>query len=481
MRADRRDARRRAAPRITETGPSRDHTERILRRSRVPFERDGLTMTVSQVDELELDEIVVPGDPSSAAFIVAAACLVPGSRVVVSRRRAQLDPHRLLPDRPADGRGDPGRPRGAGHRRRPTSRWATSTWRYGPLEGTAVEPDEVPLAIDELTLVALLGAFAEGETVVRGGRASCASRSPTGSPAWSRACAALGADIEDTGDGFVVRGDGEPLRGRGPRRARRPPPGHARRRRRPGLDARAWRSWGWRRRRSPIRASRRTWRRCSAGCLGHASLRAMVVAIDGPAGRARARSRARRRERSASPTSTRAPCTARWPWPLLEDGGAASERARELEIELGERVVANGRDVTEAIRTPEVSEAASRIAADEKVRAALVEKQRALLARGDWVAEGRDIGTVVAPDAAVKVFLTAERGRARAAPRRGARRGPRRPSCATRRCATRRTRSREHSPLRAAPTTPWSSTPPACPSSRWWSGSQPWSTTSRSP
>jgi CMP/dCMP kinase len=102
---------------------------------------------------------------------------------------------------------------------------------------------------------------------------------------------------------------------------------------------------------------------------------------------------------------------------LLRDGGAASDRARELDIELGERVIANGEDVTEAIRAPEVSEAASRIATNPKVREALVEKQRALLARGDWVAEGRDIGTVVAPNAAVKVFLTAspeERARRRA-------------------------------------------------------------------
>src|SRR5215207_1991759 len=102
---------------------------------------------------------------------------------------------------------------------------------------------------------------------------------------------------------------------------------------------------------------------------------------------------------------------------LLEDGGAASERAEQLDIDLGDRVIAGGVDVTEAIRTPDVSEAASRIATNEKVRAALVEKQRALLASGDWVAEGRDIGTVVAPDSAVKVFLTAspeERARRRA-------------------------------------------------------------------
>jgi cytidylate kinase len=67
-------------------------------------------------------------------------------------------------------------------------------------------------------------------------------------------------------------------------------------------------------------------------------------------------------------------------------------------------------DVTRAIRTQEVSEAASRVAADPAVREVLVEKQRALLSKGDWVAEGRDIGTVVARDAPLKVFLTADPG-----------------------------------------------------------------------
>ncbi|HEX2161852.1 MAG TPA: (d)CMP kinase, partial [Thermoleophilaceae bacterium] len=101
----------------------------------------------------------------------------------------------------------------------------------------------------------------------------------------------------------------------------------------------------------------------------------------------------------------------------LEEGGAASDQARRLQISLGDRVIANGRDVTEAIREPRVSEAASKVATNQAVRAALVEKQRELLAEGDWVAEGRDIGTVVVPDAAVKVFLVAdpeERARRRA-------------------------------------------------------------------
>jgi CMP/dCMP kinase len=103
---------------------------------------------------------------------------------------------------------------------------------------------------------------------------------------------------------------------------------------------------------------------------------------------------------------------------VLEQDAPASQIAEQLDIELADRVVANGRDVTEAIRIPEVSEAASKVAANPAVRTALVAKQRALLSKGDWVAEGRDIGTVVTPDAAVKVFLTAdpeERARRRAA------------------------------------------------------------------
>jgi cytidylate kinase len=74
----------------------------------------------------------------------------------------------------------------------------------------------------------------------------------------------------------------------------------------------------------------------------------------------------------------------------------------------GHRVLLDGVDVSEAIRTPEAAQAASRVAVDPAVRAAMVARQRELIATGDWVAEGRDIGTVVAPDAEVKIWLTAD-------------------------------------------------------------------------
>jgi cytidylate kinase len=104
--------------------------------------------------------------------------------------------------------------------------------------------------------------------------------------------------------------------------------------------------------------------------------------------------------------------------PPAELAGAVRIEMRLPSPSAAPRVLLDGRDVTEAIRAPEVSEAASRIAADPDVRRALVAKQRALLAAGDWVAEGRDVGTVVAPQAELKIFLTAEaleRARRRAA------------------------------------------------------------------
>jgi 3-phosphoshikimate 1-carboxyvinyltransferase len=196
---------------LTESSQSRDHTERILRRCRVPFERDGLRMTVHQVDELELDEITVPGDPSSAAFVVAAACLVPGSRVVIEDVGLNWTRTGLLQIAERMGAvilGDLEEP-GTVADEEPVGELDVA---YSPLEGTEVGGDEVPLAIDELTLVALMGAFASGETVVSGAgelRHKESDRIET----VVEALQALGADIEETDDGFVVRGDGTPLSG----------------------------------------------------------------------------------------------------------------------------------------------------------------------------------------------------------------------------------------------------------------------------
>jgi CMP/dCMP kinase len=177
----------------------------------------------------------------------------------------------------------------------------------------------------------------------------------------------------------------------------------------------------------------------------------MIVAVDGPAG--------------AGKSTVARGVAAALGFTYLDSGAmyrcvglAALERPDEapaeiaagLDVALGERVRLDGRDVTEAIRAPEVSEAASRVAADPEVREALVRKQRALMAGGDWVAEGRDIGTVVAPDAELKVFLTAspqERARRRA----GELGADESTVLADQALRDQRDRMREHSPLAAAP------------------------------
>jgi cytidylate kinase len=144
----------------------------------------------------------------------------------------------------------------------------------------------------------------------------------------------------------------------------------------------------------------------------------MVIAIDGPAGAGKstvARAAAERLGFTYLDTGAMYRAVA---CRAAADGGDPAEVARSARLELGERVRLDGEDVTERIREPWVSEAASRVSSDPAVREALVEQQRRILSEGDWVAEGRDIGTVVAPGAAVKVFLTAdpqERARRRAA------------------------------------------------------------------
>jgi cytidylate kinase len=135
----------------------------------------------------------------------------------------------------------------------------------------------------------------------------------------------------------------------------------------------------------------------------------MVIAIDGPAGAGKstvARAVAVALGFTYLDTGAMYRCVA---LASLHQDLPAGELASRIEITLGERVELDGEDVTAAIRTPEVSDRASQVAADPAVRQALVEQQRGLMSGGgDWVAEGRDIGTVVMPGAELKIFLTAD-------------------------------------------------------------------------
>jgi cytidylate kinase len=177
----------------------------------------------------------------------------------------------------------------------------------------------------------------------------------------------------------------------------------------------------------------------------------MLVAIDGPAGAGKstvARALARRLGARYLDSGAMYRCVA--VLSLRDPGADVAELAAAAPIDLEDGLVLlDGEDVSDAIRSPEVSKKASEVAAEPAVRAALVRKQRALLAQGDWVAEGRDIGTVVAPGAELKVYLDAdpaERARRRAAESGGGEAGVLKEM----RARDERDRSRDASPLREA-------------------------------
>jgi CMP/dCMP kinase len=147
----------------------------------------------------------------------------------------------------------------------------------------------------------------------------------------------------------------------------------------------------------------------------------VIVAIDGPAGAGKstvAREVARRLGAAYLDTGAMYRALA---WLAAQrgvapsDGDALAALARRHPVEIeptddGDRVRVAGRDVTLEIRSPEVAAEVSEVSAHPGVRREMVAAQRALLSRGDWVSDGRDVGTVVCPGADLKVFLTASPG-----------------------------------------------------------------------
>jgi 3-phosphoshikimate 1-carboxyvinyltransferase len=196
---------------VIEPAPSRDHTERMLAGAGVAVSREGSRVRVTSTDELGTPSLTIPGDLSSAAFMIAAGVLVAGSRVVVRdvgvnwtrtgflRVLERMGAIVLGELEPLPGPGD--RTVAFGE---PICDLDVAA---GPLQGTTVEPNEVPLAIDELPLVALLGCFAEGQTVVRGAQELRVKESDRIAGV-VEGLRGLGAEIEATDDGFAVTGTG---------------------------------------------------------------------------------------------------------------------------------------------------------------------------------------------------------------------------------------------------------------------------------
>jgi 3-phosphoshikimate 1-carboxyvinyltransferase len=196
--------------RIVEPLPTRDHSERMLaaagakvRREEVAGARGGGTVVIEPAERLEIDRIVVPADLSSAAFAIVAGLLVGGSEVSI--RDVGLNPTRtglltILERMGAEieitaGGEEGGEPIG------------NLRVRASDLHATEVGGAEVPLAIDELPLVALAACFAEGTTTIRDA-AELRRKESDRIATVSAALNALGGRVEATEDGMVVTGTG---------------------------------------------------------------------------------------------------------------------------------------------------------------------------------------------------------------------------------------------------------------------------------
>ena len=189
--------------RVSEPAPTRDHTERMLAAAGAAVTREPGAVAVRPAERLEPGTIVVPGDLSSAAFLIAAALIVPKSRVALEgvgvnpTRTGFLHIARRMGaaievEAEDTGSGEPA---------------AIVRALHSELRGTTVGADEVALAIDELPLVALLGCFAEGETVITGAEELRRKESDRIATV-AAALTALGGVVEAHPDGLVVHGGG---------------------------------------------------------------------------------------------------------------------------------------------------------------------------------------------------------------------------------------------------------------------------------
>jgi 3-phosphoshikimate 1-carboxyvinyltransferase len=189
--------------RVVEPAPSRDHTERMLEAAGASVARDGNGVMIQPAERLEPGELLVPADISSAAFFLTAAVLVSGSEVELES--VGVNPTRIGLLTILERMGveiERGRDTESGG-----EQVATLRVRSAPLQATEVGGAEIPLAIDELPLVALAACFSEGTTVIRDAeelRRKESDRIET----VTAALRALGGKVEPTEDGMVIEGTG---------------------------------------------------------------------------------------------------------------------------------------------------------------------------------------------------------------------------------------------------------------------------------
>lgn len=193
---------------VREPAPSRDHTERMLAALGARVHSNDHVAVLESVERIEPLDFDVPGDPSSAAFLVALALLADDGDI--SLHDVALNDRRTGFLRVARRMGGDV----TWEKEKETVGEPVGTIRVRPsaLRGTVVEGAEIPALIDELVLVGCMGARADGETIVRGAQELRVKESDRLATV-VRNLQALGVEADETHDGFVVRGSGRPLRG----------------------------------------------------------------------------------------------------------------------------------------------------------------------------------------------------------------------------------------------------------------------------
>ncbi|MEO8443701.1 MAG: 3-phosphoshikimate 1-carboxyvinyltransferase [Gammaproteobacteria bacterium] len=191
---------------VTEPAVTRDHTERMLSRMSCPVIRSGSSVTVRGGTPLAGCSIAVPGDLSSAAFMVLAGCLAPAGELVIER--VGLNPTRtgilrILALMGADLRIEPAEDDGG----EPVGRLIV---RPSRLTGVKIPPELVPLAIDEFPVIFVAAALASGETVISGAE-ELRHKESDRIRVMADGLRALGAQVEEMPDGARIRGG--PLQG----------------------------------------------------------------------------------------------------------------------------------------------------------------------------------------------------------------------------------------------------------------------------
>ena len=189
---------------VIEPAPSRDHTERMFRALGVEIETNGNVITLEPPEDLHAVDIAVPADISSAAFFLVAGAIVPGSELTI--RNVGVNPTRT-------GILDVLRSMGAditeSNFRDDAEPVCDLTVRHSRLHGTEIGGAIIPRLIDELPVIAVAAAFAEGETVIRDAQELKVKESNR-IAAMVAELTKAGVDVEETDDGMIVHGGAKP-------------------------------------------------------------------------------------------------------------------------------------------------------------------------------------------------------------------------------------------------------------------------------